>query len=459
MRYKHILKTYCILIFLLCLFSCKKYLETKSVQTLSTPQTLDDLQAILQTPDLNTAMRLNNTGTDEYYLLYNDWLGRPEIDKEGHVWDAQLNDGEDWNQQYITVFYANTVLFNLEHISPNGQLQKWNTIKGASLFFRAYSFFQLAQLYAPQYDPATAHTDLGIPLRLSADFNQPSTRSTVEQTYNRVIQDLQDALDLLPDVLPQSKISKIQPSRTACYALLARTYLQMGNYAKAKENADACLNLYNVLLDFNDPDWIPNPSSTIVPFNPEMIFYTSTGSPVNANIRAKIDSNLYKSFDVNDWRKTVFFRLNSDGISYRFKGSYNGVASDLFNGLATDEIYLIRAECYAREGNTMAAIKDLNDLLRTRWKKVSGVSTYIDQTAVDANDALAKIVAERKKEMIDRGIRWSDLKRLNKDSRFAITLRRTLNGQIYSLTPNDLRYTLLIPSEVIDLTKLQQNPR
>jgi hypothetical protein len=118
-------------------------------------------------------------------------------------------------------------------------------------------------------------------------------------------------------------------------------------------------------------------------------------------------------------------------------------------------LYLIRAECYARAGNISSAMSDLNTLLKTRW--VSG--TYTDMTATTADEALGKVLIERRKELLMRGQRWTDLRRLNKDSRFAVTLQRVINGTTYTLPPNDLRYTLLIPYNVIQISGIQQNPR
>jgi hypothetical protein len=449
MNFKNILSA-CLIFCLLFFGSCKKYLETKSLQTLSTPSTLADLQLLLDNISMVNTLGLAYSSTDEFYMNYTEWQNRPEAKKLSYIWDASLNDLPDWNIPYNTVYYANNVLLNLESIDSKGQEEKKNNIKGAALFYRAYSFYQLLQFYAPQYEASSATSDLGIVLRLDADFNVPSVRSTVQNSYDQVIKDLKEALSLLQN----TSISKNRPSKAGCYALLSKTYLQTGNYSKAKENADACLQLYSTLLDYNSL----LPISAFFPFsfnNNEVIFYSKTEAPLNLDYtRAKVDTNLLSLYASNDIRKQAFFKVNSNG-SYAFRGNYTGEDFVLFNGLATDEVYLIRAECYAREGNIASALQDLNTLLQKRWL----TGTFTPFTATTADQALFLILQERRKELVNRGTRWSDLRRLNKDSRFAITLRRILNGQTYSLPPNDLRYTLLIPLEVMNVTNLQQNPR
>jgi starch-binding outer membrane protein, SusD/RagB family len=254
-------------------------------------------------------------------------------------------------------------------------------------------------------------------------------------------------------------LGKTKPTKVAAYAFLSRVYLQMADYSNAKVNADACLSLYNTLMDFNDPTWVPGSASgSFKQLNPETIFYSLTDASPNSNVRAKIDSNLYKSYAANDLRKVHYFNKNTDN-SYRFRGSYCGNLIELFCGFATDEVLLIRAECAAREGSTALAMKDINDLLRTRWKKIGNVTTYVDQVAATPSNALQIIISERKKELVYRELRWPDLRRLNKEQANSTTMSRELNGQTYLLSPADLRYTLLIPQEVIRITNLNQNPR
>ena len=117
-------------------------------------------------------------------------------------------------------------------------------------------------------------------------------------------------------------------------------------------------------------------------------------------------------------------------------------------------MYLTRAECLARMGNTTDALQDLNTLLIKRWK----TGTFIPFTASTAAQALQLILTERRKELLMRSLRWADIKRLNKEGA-GLVLRRIINGNTMELLPNDARYAFPLPQVVIDLSGMPQNPR
>lgn len=91
-------------------------------------------------------------------------------------------------------------------------------------------------VYAPAYDAATASTDYGLPLISSedvADLNY--SRSTVEQVYTAIKQDLDDALPALLDKTPNT----FRPAKNVAYGFLARMYLMRGEYDKALESEES----------------------------------------------------------------------------------------------------------------------------------------------------------------------------------------------------------------------------
>jgi hypothetical protein len=288
----------------------------------------------------------------------------------------------------------------------------------------------------------------GIHLRLSSDINTAVNRATIAETYQKIINDLLDAIPLVKE----NSINKDNPSKAAVYGLLAKVYLIMGNYEKAENYASSCLKQPVALLNYSSLK-----ATDTYPFkrnNEEVIINSTIGGnygPFYAP-NGKIDPQLIKSYSDNDLRKTLFFVLNSADKTYSFRGMYLGLRG-IFSGIATDEIYLIKAECLARMENTDGAMKVLNDLLITRF--VPG--TYVKLSAGSSAEALSIILKERRKELILRGIRWSDLKRLNNDSATAITLTRNVESKDYRLDPNDPRYAFPLPDYVVTTYHLEQN--
>ena len=218
----------------------------------------------------------------------------------------------------------------------------------------------------------------------------------------------------------------MRPSKAAAYGLLSRAYLTMRKYDSAFKYSNLCLGIKNQLMDYNnDPDINGSLSADVPfkPFNKEIIFYSQVDQwlGLNATYQGKIDTTLYASYDNNDWRKTAFFVENTG--YQQWKGSYASDAYNMFSGIATDEMYLTRAECYARAGNKNAAMTDLNTLLIKRWMTAS----WVPLTATDAADALSKILLDRRKELLMPALRWPDIKRLNKEGA-NIVLKRFISS-------------------------------
>lgn len=446
---------------LFCMCSCNNFLDVKSDDKLVVPQTVEDLQSLL---DYNGLVNLKWPGgtaeacSDDYYITNTDFSSLPYyVYANIYIWANNdlfpPSPSNEWNWAYMKVYVANAVLDQMKQMqSASDKTADWNRLKGEALFLRSITFLSIVNIWSLAFDESTADKDLGIPLRLNANFNEPSTRSSVRQTYNQIVQDLTRAASLLP----VHSLHPVRPSKAAAFAYLARTYLAMRKYEEAGLYADSCLGLQNTLLDFNDEDWVDTTDGKRygikAPFNPEIIYNTTIPPIALLNTYQRVDSSLYESYASNDLRKLAFFRSNDDG-SHTFIGNYTGTVY-LFGGIAVDEVYLMRAECYARSGQTAAAMNDINHLLKSRWKK----ETFMPLAASSPKQALKIILDERRKELLLRVLRWMDLKRYNKEGA-NIVVRRLVNNKMYSLSPNDLRYALPIPEDIINFTEMKQNPR
>src|SRR5690606_6733477 len=211
-------------------------------------------------------------------------------------------------------------------------------------------------------------------------------------------------------LLPAVPLVKTRPGKPAAFGMIAKTYLSMQQYDSAGIYVGKCLALYDSLLNFNTEVDVKAPSP-FSRFNKEVIFHAvSYRSTILGPAYAKVDSLLYKSYADNDLRKIAYFNANpgSDLGTYSFKGDYDGAGTSggfVFAGIVTDEMYLIRAECNARKGNVELALEDLNTLLENRFS-----APYTPIVLTDAKMTLKLILEERRKELLFRGTRWTDLR-------------------------------------------------
>jgi len=443
-----------LIIFLLgCVACSESFLDIKPDKKLVVPSTLDDLQALLDYFDVHNANMpgMGELSSDDYYNLYDRWntLSSPYM-KNGYVWAREIWEGSssiDWNNRYKQIFYANYVLEGLAKTERTDSPEYYDRLKGTALFYRAHAYHQLAQEFCAPYDKSASNNNNGLPLRLTSDLNVKVGRSAVKETYERIVADLLEALSLLSENDPY----KTRPDKAAASALLSRVYLTMQEYEKALTYAETALGANYKLIDFNSLK-----TSAAYPmerFNSEVIFHSQMTqyTPLSSS-RLIMDSTLFRTYASNDIRKAAWFKSTSG--NYTFKGSYCG-SLQFFNGLAVDECYLTKAECLARNGSVTEAINTLNKLLITRYK----TGSYTPFSAKDQQEALIIILKERRKELLFRGIRWTDLRRLNLDASTAITIYRKLNGTVYKLEPNSPNYILPIADDVIQLSNVPQNIR
>lgn len=410
-------------------------------------QSMLDHYQVMNHGDPNSA----EISTADFYVVDTEWEARTDDERAMYLWAESYvfpASGNDWAGIYQQVYRANAVLHGMSQIDSDVNSAEWEDVLGQALFHRGRAFFHAVSIWSLAYDEGTASVDLGVPLRLTPNFNESSVRPTVRETYNRVIKDLKESIHLLPT----TSQSVYRPSKAAAYGLLARVYLTMRDYDNALAFADSSLAIQQNLLDFN----LLNVSDYSIPqFNEEIIFYSHMGaSRFLRQPASRVDSALYTLYSEKDLRKKIFFQEISDGenIYPSFIGNYNVNTTQLFNGLTTAEIYLIRSECRLRAEDITGALNDLNQIRRQR------IETGTNQEFVSdsSSEVLKEILEERRKELVFRGVRWMDMKRLNKEGHEIIQTRR-IGNQTYSLPANSPRYALPIPEEIIQLTGMPQN--
>jgi starch-binding outer membrane protein, SusD/RagB family len=431
----------------------KSHLNQPVDQGLQVLATIEDAQALL---DYTTVMKetpaLGELSADDFYLTADSTINPVELN--AYLWKPDIFMKQrlagDWFLPYKQVYYVNSILTTLPKLNGKASQEALNRIKGACLFIRGYALYNVALEFAGLYSAGT-ETDPGIPLPLTPDPEAHYARASIQETYDQILNDIKEAVKLLPREVDPGR--KNRPSVPSAFALLARIYLSMGNFTAAKTVADSCLDRYAHLMDYNK---LNAGATHPFPANNEEVLYQSNLLSTTSLFFLNsflVDSTLYHSYSNQDLRKELFFATGSSQLPVpRF--NYSGNATK-FSGLATDEVFLIRAECHARLGNKESAMLDLTKLLNTRWDN----NVYPTPVINTAQEALDLVLTERRKELVFRGLRWIDIRRLNIINP-AITLKRWWMNTLYTLPPGDRLYVLPIPPDVIEVNnRISPNER
>lgn len=369
--------------------------------------------------------------------------------------DAQ--DDGFWFASYNRIYYYNTVIDNIMNADGSDEQQKLS-IRAEALISRALEYLYLVNGYAKYYDVRTAESDPGVPLILDEDISKKNlVRASVKDVYAQILSDLQTALPNLP---VQAKGNAFRASKAAGYGVLAKMYLYMGNYAEALKAANEVLEINNSLLDLKKYAVVKAQSSigrTNVPQdidNPENIYIKFAPYVYGLSSKVYGSDELISLFSEDDMRLQVYFTKNFRNIPTDKYVWAPYLRANL--AVSSPEIYLIAAECEAREGSIERAIALINKLRDNRIKNNT------DIVATDRNDALQKVLEERRRELAMSGmVRYIDLKRLNQDSQFAKTVTHVTSEGTFTLEPNSPLYVLPIPAKVMRFNKnsMQQNER
>jgi hypothetical protein len=407
-----------ILPFFVILTSCKKFLDVQPQQQ------VDESLAITDAGSAGTAVNgmYNSLGTDNYYgsnfpaisYLYGSdvvWTGSQSAPQEisAHKTTA-FNSyiGNAWGAIYKTILSANYILEEIPKVTdPLFTTATKNQYLGEAYATRALSYFDLARgwggvqlILTPTHTPAD-HAGL--------------KRSSLADTYAQVLKDLDAAEGLLPATTNRNRFTQ-----KTVWALKARFYLYNKQWALAEQYATKIISdngNYNLLKPYSAffaNNAVATPESVF-----EIAYSTSFKNghsvwflpPALGGRREWAPSNTLVSLlndpAVGGGRSALIAQTVPPGNLWYGKLYYrNPIGTDPAYIIRVAEVYLIRSEARAQQGNLSGALEDLN-AVRNR----SGVAPT---TAVSQADILLALEAERQVEFPFETDRWFNLVRTNR---------------------------------------------
>ena len=391
-------------------------------------------------------------------LLYSELLGaNGEIRWEGtfnqprEIWSkAMLKTNSfisaTWLSAYNTINIANNIISAIPVVLAADQ----NRVKGEALFLRGSMYFELVRLFAKPYSAGNVATNKGVPIVLTPtrgiDDASYVPRSTVEQTYARIIADLTEAESLLPAVNPGSNATTrmVYATKAAAAAMLSRVYLQMEKWTDARDAADRAITVavanaralattYSGAFNntVNSVEYLFAMQISAQDGANNMHLYWSIPTYGGRDGDVSIQASHLALYDLIDARRALFYTGASATRSGKWQLQYRVLPI-----IRLAEMYLTRAEANFRAGTTTGSTP-LADVNRTRQR--AGLPPLLAVT-------LADILAERKLELAHEGHAIHDRKRL----------RLTTDGLAYDAD----KIVFPIPQREVDASRgiIEQNP-
>jgi hypothetical protein len=348
---------------------------------------------------------------------------------------AARTDNAASNEYYYRTFFrmignANYILDNID--AAEGTQTAKARIKAEALTLRAYAYSYLVQFYGTRYDAAAKpNNQLAVPLPLkSTDTRMP--RVSVEQVYAAIVADLDAAIALNAETVPNKTHAGVWVSK----GLRARVALTMQDYPNAIKYAKEVIdgNKFPLMsqadyqtgfnnIGLSEYMWGSNPTTeqgdTFGSFYAQIAYNANTsymrGTP------KLINSALYNRISATDVRKKMWepsptatnFPLPTSSfkrVAYMSRKFSVKAVGDPSLGdvpwMRIAEMHLILAEAYARSNQDNLAQNALFALVSKR-----------DLSAVKSTQTGAPLIEEimfhRRVELWGEGFRYLDLKRLN----------------------------------------------
>lgn len=400
------------------LSACNKQLELKPFEQ------IEQDQAILTARDLEITLTgaYNRMGLEDLYgggiHLYADLLATQNVIRwQGTYQELTQIVGQTipndnnfitslWLDAYQAINQTNYVLANIDKANASNK----NDIQGQAKFLRGLVYFDLVRLFGKSYNDGSPTTNLGVPIVLTptktVDASSQVARATVEEVYQQAMSDLKDA---------ETNLTNPQPAS----AILARLYLQKGDFANALTEANKVIQSGKYRLMDTYAEEFPIANQAHVDNTAEDIFalqvttqqginYLNTfyASPDNAGRGdIVIRDNFIATFESGDERLALYNPDTDDILRVdKFDNQYGNVRV-----VRLAEMYLIRAEANVQLASSTGAAP-INDLNRIRNRAgLSDLAAPATKTAF-----LNAIYTERKHELaFEGGFFLHDAKRLS----------------------------------------------
>jgi len=398
--------------------------------------------------------------------------------------DDQDSPDAYWAECYRAVSVANEAL---DIISKVSDPENYRAQKGEALLARAYAHFMLVNYYCKFYDPQQTNDSPGIPYVTVPEsvVIKQYERGTVAGVYQMIEQDLLEGLPLISD--GTYTVPKYHFNLAAANAFASRFYLVKKDYQKVLQYANAAFPSNN--FGENMRPW----NTTYSSMSPAELFNVYARATENANLLLVETASTYGRYVANyrygmtyakwqeisgsdqiiaggaGWAFPLYYQGDNNYFvpklnEYFVRESVNaeiGFPYVMLPIFTVEEVLFNKIEANAYLNNTAACLTDLNTYVSKRVANYNPATHKVTAASMQnyfrtsnlRNNIINTVLAFKRVEFVQEGMRWFDLQRYN-----APVTHTTRSGTVISVPAGDNRRVLQIP-QTAALSGIAQNPR
>ena len=158
-----------------------------------------------------------------------------------------------WGATYERIRRVNEFLVGLEKYSTVSQEEN-KIFEGQARFFRAFLYFQLAKRHG------------GVILYTNMDLKKDKNRSSAEETWNLIAEDLDYAASVLPVKWKNEDNGRVTKGAALAFKSRAMLYAQRWDAAKAAADEVIALSVYQLMPQYKDA-WKGGNAESILEYN------------------------------------------------------------------------------------------------------------------------------------------------------------------------------------------------
>jgi len=359
-----------------------------------------------------------------------------------------------YSRMFWTIFYKQIRAANalLASIPANVESEQLRYYRGQALAFRAYNYWNLAQLY--QFSYKGNESNLCVPIINEETVGKDNPRKTVQEVYEFILNDLSGEKGAIALLDGYSRPSKAYINQAVAYGIRARVNLVMQNWSEAASDAVKAMELSGASpytrADVSRPTFNTSNAKSVIWANlitpdndivqtgiinwPSHLCSFSGNGYVSVGATRSIAKPLYDLIPTSDVRKGWWLNESKESpltigsaydgwrdgmkdyilpyLNVKF-GAYNDQPMNTTNAqdwilMRAEEMILIQAEATAMSGNAGAGKQVLEDFVKNNR---NGSYTC---PASDSKGVQEAVWIQRRIELWGEGFAFFDIMRLHK---------------------------------------------